>query len=189
VGGDSLVRLFIRLFLHSLQPNGDSMNQPHAPFVPPSATVQREFDAIAKLTEAWARVQYTQPTAAQYSTTRDRYNVAVMEVIEAFKDNGRMSTPVMPPAPPSAGLVPGTVGYIIQLVLDELEGATTNWPPMNSAHEGFGVLYEEFDELWEHVKTKQKNRDLVKMRDEAVDVAAMAIRFAVDICNEKRGRK
>ena len=63
------------------------------------------------------------------------------------------------------------------------------WPPMNSAHEGYGVLAEEFDELFTHVKTKQKNRDLAAMRAEAIQVAAMALRFAHDICNEERGRK
>lgn len=63
------------------------------------------------------------------------------------------------------------------------------WPPMNSAHEGYGVLMEEVDELWDHVKTRQKSRDLAAMRAEAIQVAAMALRFAHDICNEERGRK
>jgi hypothetical protein len=63
------------------------------------------------------------------------------------------------------------------------------WPAMNSAHEGYAVLLEELDELWEHVKTNQKRRDLVEMHKEAIQVAAMATRFALDICNETRGRK
>jgi head-tail adaptor len=60
---------------------------------------------------------------------------------------------------------------------------------MNSAHEGYGVLAEEVDELWAHVKTQQSKRDLDAMRKEAVQVAAMAVRFVVDVCNESRGRK
>jgi len=71
----------------------------------------------------------------------------------------------------------------------ELQVAMKRFPPMNSAHEGYGVLLEEVDELWEIVKMKQKDRDLVNMRKEAVQVAAMAIRFAIDICNDERGRK
>ena len=67
--------------------------------------------------------------------------------------------------------------------------ASENWPPFNSAHEGFAVLMEEVDELWDHIKTKQKCRDLNAMRKEALQVAAMAIRFAVDVCNEEVGRK
>jgi hypothetical protein len=67
--------------------------------------------------------------------------------------------------------------------------ASENWPPFNSAHEGFGVLLEEVDELKAHVWTNQKRRDLVAMRKEAIQVAAMAIRFAHDICDKGRGRK
>lgn len=78
---------------------------------------------------------------------------------------------------------------IVKEVVEEVENATKLWPPMNSAHEAWGVLMEEIDELWDHVKTKQKNRDLDAMRAECIQVAAMAIRFANDICNEERGRK
>lgn len=60
---------------------------------------------------------------------------------------------------------------------------------MNSAHEAYGVLLEEVDELWDHVKTKQKNRDLAAMQKEAIQVAAMAIRFALEVCDDVNGRK
>lgn len=71
----------------------------------------------------------------------------------------------------------------------EVETATANWLPFNSAHEGFAVLAEEVDELWAHVKTNQKRRDLVAMRKEAIQVAAMAIRFAAEVTDEITGRK
>lgn len=73
--------------------------------------------------------------------------------------------------------------------VDEAFSAAQKWPPFNSAHEGFSVMHEEFDELWDHVKVNQKKRDLVAMKAEAVQVAAMAMRFIVDICNETNGRK
>ncbi len=78
---------------------------------------------------------------------------------------------------------------ITQLVVTELVDALAAWPEFNSAHEGFAVLKEEVDELWAHVKTNQKRRDIEAMKKEAVQVAAMACRFAIEICNEKRGRK
>lgn len=71
----------------------------------------------------------------------------------------------------------------------EATQAMSNWPPMNSAHEGYGVLFEEVDELWDWVKTKQKNRDLGAMKKEAIQIAAMALRFATEVCNEERGRR
>jgi NTP pyrophosphatase (non-canonical NTP hydrolase) len=67
--------------------------------------------------------------------------------------------------------------------------AKEKWPQFNSAHEGFGVLLEEVDELKAHVWTKQKNRDLEAMRKEAIQVAAMAMRFAMEVCDEINGRK
>lgn len=80
------------------------------------------------------------------------------------------------------------VDELILEVMDELDRADV-WPPMNSPHEGYGVLMEEVDELWTWIKTKQKNRDLAAMRREAIQVAAMAVRFAHDVCDEQRGRK
>lgn len=82
-----------------------------------------------------------------------------------------------------------TILTIAAEAADEAEGASHNWPPFNSAHEGFAVLHEEFDELKAHVWTNQKRRDLEAMRKEAIQVAAMAIRFVHDVCDGGRGRK
>ncbi len=71
----------------------------------------------------------------------------------------------------------------------EVMKALVNWPPFNSAHEGYAVLLEEVDELKEHVWVNQKKRDLEKMRKEAIQVAAIAVRFLNDVCTEERGRK
>ncbi len=78
---------------------------------------------------------------------------------------------------------------VLKRVRIEVLNAQQAWPPMNSAHEAFAVLAEEVDELWDHVKTNQKKRDLEAMRKEAIQVAAMAVRFAAEVCGEERGRK
>lgn len=77
----------------------------------------------------------------------------------------------------------------VHLILCELISATAKFGKFNSAHEGAAVFLEEVDELWDHVKVKQSKRDIPAMRGEAVQCAAMAIRFAVDCCNEIDGRR
>lgn len=64
-------------------------------------------------------------------------------------------------------------------VLAELEWALRNWPKFNSAHEGYAVLAEEMDELWDIVKTnpRKNNERKAQLRREACQVAAMAIRL------------
>lgn len=78
---------------------------------------------------------------------------------------------------------------VIYAVQSEVLKAMQKWPPHNSAHEAYAVLLEEVDELWAHVKTNQSKRDLEAMRTEAIQVAAMAVRFAAEVCDEKGGRR
>lgn len=65
-------------------------------------------------------------------------------------------------------------------VLQELHRASLIYPPFTSAHEGYAVLLEEVDELWDEIKKSPKKRDPNKLREEAVQVAAMALRFVQD---------
>jgi hypothetical protein len=83
----------------------------------------------------------------------------------------------------------GKIRAALQDVYDEVIKAVTKYDPMHSAHEAHSVLREEFEELWEHVKVKQGERDAKAMRHESVQVAAMAIRFLVDICDSGRSQK
>lgn len=71
----------------------------------------------------------------------------------------------------------------------EVFRAMQAYPPFNTAHEGYCVLLEEVDELWQHVKMKQGKRDILEMRKEAIQVAAMAVRFAVDLGDRDRGQR
>ncbi len=70
----------------------------------------------------------------------------------------------------------------ITLIIREYNRATQLHGPFHSAHEGFAVLMEEVDELWDEVKKHCGQRSTQKMTKEAVQVAAMALRFLVDVC-------
>ena len=71
-----------------------------------------------------------------------------------------------------------TVERLLEVVRLELESATAKFGPMASAHEGYAVILEEMDELWEAIKSKEASREDVQ--DEAVQVAAMASRDCLD---------
>ena len=72
------------------------------------------------------------------------------------------------------------------IVSEELRKARSNFPKFNSAHEGFAILKEAVDELWEAVRMKQSDPQRnEEMRAEAVQVAAMAMRFIEDCCTVK----
>jgi len=64
----------------------------------------------------------------------------------------------------------------------ELRSAKSNYPPMRSYHEGYAVIKEELDELWDEIKKKPEERSIDHLRKEALQVAAMAARFAGDLC-------
>ena len=68
---------------------------------------------------------------------------------------------------------------------DELRSAMKKFPRMASPHEGYAILKEEVDELWEQVKRQHDATGRkVNMYTEAMQVAAMAMRFIHDCCDQ-----
>lgn len=64
---------------------------------------------------------------------------------------------------------------------DELTRAYATYGPVASVHEGYALILEELDELWDEVRKKDAERDPADMRVEAVQIAAIALRFALDL--------
>lgn len=75
--------------------------------------------------------------------------------------------------------VHATLGDVEQ----EVYHASIKFEPFNSPHEGYAVIKEELDELWDDVRKKNRGRSTAA-RSEAIQVAAMAVRYVVDLCNE-----
>src|SRR5680860_288545 len=72
---------------------------------------------------------------------------------------------------------------IATLMLHELERANKIYGTgFASPHEGYAVLLEELDELWDEIKKKRPDKD--RMREEAIQVGAMAIKFIASIEKE-----
>lgn len=77
-------------------------------------------------------------------------------------------------------------------VMAELARARGKFGKFNNAHEGYAVILEEVEELWADVRTNPQKaypeaidpqqRHRTKMRAEAIQIAAMAVRFAEDVC-------
>ena len=66
----------------------------------------------------------------------------------------------------------------------EFQRAIKYYRPMNSYHEGYAVLKEEMEELWDEIKRKPTTRSKRRLQEEAVQIGAMALRFLYDLCEE-----
>ena len=87
--------------------------------------------------------------------------------------------------PPASGYDDKDMQELVELigdVRDETLIAMRSFPPFNSAHEGWAVIHEELDELWAHVKGNTGESSAA--RQEAVQIAAMALRYVVDLYYE-----
>jgi len=71
----------------------------------------------------------------------------------------------------------------IELVNDEVKRAISIHKPFHSPHEGYAVIKEELDELWDEIRKLQgfwdRNDGLKK---EAIQLTAMSLRFLIDLC-------
>ena len=75
------------------------------------------------------------------------------------------------------------VRAIGQEAATELIRAMTIHAPFHSPHEGYAVILEELDELKDEVWASKPGSDRAAMRKEAIQVAAMALRFVQDVCD------
>ena len=78
------------------------------------------------------------------------------------------------------------INGIAKDMVDEYKRAVEKYgfPAFNSYHEGYAVIKEELDELWEEVK-KYPKQDNAKLYKEAIQIGAMAIRFVYDLLKEQ----
>lgn len=73
---------------------------------------------------------------------------------------------------------------VLEAVARELARGQSNYPAFHSQHEGAAVIKEEYDELWDAIKASKSLDARGTTAIEAMQVAAMAVRFIVDLCDE-----
>jgi len=74
------------------------------------------------------------------------------------------------------------VAHYVDKIVDEMQRASEKHPKFNSRHEGYAVIKEELDELWDAIK---RNDYHANVENEAVQVGAMALRFLIDVCEKE----
>ena len=75
-----------------------------------------------------------------------------------------------------------SIDELVAMVELEFVSATRKFGAFHNGHEGFAVIREEVDELWDEVKTN--NTDAACR--EAIQVAAMGLRFAFDLLSDEQ---
>lgn len=73
------------------------------------------------------------------------------------------------------------IDYVMDIAeefADEYIKARKKFRPMAGRHEGYAVLLEEVEEMWDEIKT---NAPTEKVRREAVQVGAMALAIIYDV--------
>jgi len=76
----------------------------------------------------------------------------------------------------------------VALLIRELERAYRIYgTSFASSHEGYAVMLKELDELYEEIRQKRPNKE--RLREEAIQVGAMAIKFIMSIDHWTKRKK
>jgi len=78
---------------------------------------------------------------------------------------------------------------ILSEVHVEASEARMKFHSYHSMHEGYAVLLEELEELWDEIKKHQEHRDLEAIRKELVQVASVAVLFLYDFENITKNKE
>lgn len=67
--------------------------------------------------------------------------------------------------------------FILGSIYGEYMKARRKFQPMRGAHEGYAIILEELDEMWDAIKAN----DIPHARKECLQVAAMALAFLLEV--------
>jgi hypothetical protein len=131
-------------------------------------------DLISKLYDrSWT---LDREAAAELEKLRDKLT---RETSEEGLPWSRISSSVAEPRIDQLASLHPNILHALYAVTNEIVSACNRFPSFSSPHEGKAVIEEELDELWLHVKAETGRSG--DARKEAVQVAAMALRYAIDL--------
>lgn len=78
---------------------------------------------------------------------------------------------------------------IIELINTEINLANSKYSAFRRTHEGYAIIKEEVDELWDEIKRSKATDANELMVNEAIQIAAMAIKFIESLYNNKKSLK
>jgi NTP pyrophosphatase (non-canonical NTP hydrolase) len=76
------------------------------------------------------------------------------------------------------------LSVILEEIKSEVIKARAKHAPMRGRHEGYAVMLEEVDEVWEEIKKRECNWS--ELRKELVQVAAMAVCMINEVVDGRR---
>jgi NTP pyrophosphatase (non-canonical NTP hydrolase) len=79
--------------------------------------------------------------------------------------------------------LPNITSQLAEDIDDEIDRSSAHGNKFASLHEAYSVILEELDEVWDIAKQKKKRRNALELRQELIQVAAMAIKAANSIEN------
>ena len=67
------------------------------------------------------------------------------------------------------------IDKLLNEVKEEMNRGVQMYGDFNSYHEGYAVIKEELDELWEEIK--KRNPSKYNLKEEAIQLTAMGLKF------------
>lgn len=162
-----------------------TMNHPMVGALAPD-TAKRNAAALAQAVVLMLRTELPVSPYEGYAQILERHHDLKAEVFHGSRVRARQDAVRLAAAAMNLLCTLGEhldIVEVRQAVITELERAQCRFGPYASPHEGWAVIEEECDELWVEIR----KGDRVAMWDEAVQVAAVALRFHVDIPEEVLG--
>jgi NTP pyrophosphatase (non-canonical NTP hydrolase) len=70
----------------------------------------------------------------------------------------------------------------LKLIENEFLRASDLYADLHSNHEGYAVIKEEVDELWDAIKKHKGTKGNKEIKSELIQIGAMVVRFLNNLC-------